>query len=158
MNITIRIAQPTDATAISALIYTVTLKHVHDDFLTEEGKQFFLKAISTQAIRQYLETNYCYWLAESEGKLIGLIGMREHQHIFHLFVVPAAHRKGVASALWAKAQEAAIAYGYEGKFTVYSSTFAQSLYQKWGFRPTQEAYLIKNGHRSIPMELEVLVG
>jgi len=151
-NFTIKSATVADAAAISKLISKVVPLYITDDFLTEEAAQHFLQSVTTEAISNYLQNAYHYWLAVQENQLLGLIGIKENRHIFHLFVSPTAHRKGIASALWQQAKAQAIQHGDKGNFTVFSSAFAKPIYQKWGFQESQDC-LIKNGLRSFPMTL-----
>ncbi|MGB0525358.1 MAG: GNAT family N-acetyltransferase [Flammeovirgaceae bacterium] len=154
MEVTIRHATPADAPEISRLIQTVAKQCVKDDFLTEVGKVKFFNSTSQSSISEYLKGAFLYWVAEHEGTVTGIIAIKENNHIFHLFVDPNYQGKGIATLLWQNAYKYAKERGNPGEFTVYSSSFAQSLYKKWGFQKTQ-AFMIKNGIRSIPMKLEV---
>ena len=154
MDFTIRKATEQDSAAISTLIRSVANLYVQEDFLTDIGKVKFFNSTSQNSIADYLKDGYLYWLAECERETRGVIAIKENKHIFHLFVHPKFHGKGIASALWDRAFQHALQKGNPGNFTVFSSSFAHNLYKKWGFRDTK-AFMIKNGIRSIPMSLEV---
>ena len=154
MKFTIRKANVNDASAISQLIHTVASQYVKDDFLTEIGKVKFFNATSKCSITDYIGGDYHYWVAENENEIKGVIAIRENKHIFHLFVYPDAHGKGIATTLWEKASQHALNEGNPGRFTVFSSSYAKTLYHKWGFHETRP-FTIKNGIRSIPMQLEL---
>lgn len=157
MDFTIRPATSADAPSISQLIQAVAIQFVKDDFLTDIGKVKFFNSTSKYSISTYLQEGYHYWLAENtKGKLYGIISIKENKHIFHLFVHPDYHGKGVASTLWETACRHALQTGNPGNFTVFSSSFAHNWYKKWGFKETKP-FMIKNGIRSIPMELEVAI-
>lgn len=151
---TIRQATVADAPEISQLIQAVAQEFVMDDFLTEKAKAQFFDSTAATSIAEYIQGNYVYWVATANNTMLGTIAIKEHQHIFHLFIAPQHQGKGIASLLWDKAYRHAMQMGKPNTFTVFSSSSAQNIYKKWGFRPTKD-FLIKNGIRSIPMQLKI---
>lgn len=131
----IRRATPADAAAISALILSVSrFFTVHPD---GEGAEEFLAKVSPEAIGGYLASpRYAYRVAEEEGALAGVVAIRDNAHLYHLFVAPAFHGRGLSRRLWDAAREAALRAGNPGEFTVNSSLYAVPVYQRFGFRPT----------------------
>ena len=61
------------------------------------------------------------------------LSLKENEKIDQLFVTPEARNRGVASSLWQYAKKNAIENSASGMFWVRSSSFAISVYQKFGF-------------------------
>lgn len=131
----IRLATPADAEAISALILSVSRYFtLHPD---GAGAEEFLATLSPDAIHGYLSSpDFVYRVAEDEGGLAGVVAVRENRHLYHLFVAPAGHRRGLARRLWTEAMEAALHAGNPGEFTVNSSLYALPVYERFGFVAT----------------------
>ena len=146
-----RLATPADAEAISALIRGVSR------FFTLRpdgaGAEAFMETISPEAIRGYLSSpEYVYRVAEDDGALAGVVAIRDNRHLYHLFVAPDGHRRGLARRLWTEAMDTALRAGNPGEFTVNSSPYAVPVYERFGFvamGPRTEA----NGIAFIPMRL-----
>lgn len=147
----IRLATPADAEAISVLIRGVS------GFFTLRpdgaGTEAFLATVSADAIRGYLSSpDYVYRVAEEDGALIGVVAIRGNAHLYHLFVAPNGHRRGLARRLWTEAMEAALRAGNPGEFTVNSSIYAIPVYERFGFVPTGPR-VEANGIAYLPMRL-----
>ena len=147
----IRNALPPDADFISALI--TSLAHLFYASPNGSGAESFKDAITPQALVLYLvRLDINYLAGEEDGTLCGVVALRGHRHLQHLFVVPAFQRRGIGRELWLAARNAAIAAGYAGDFTVNSSMNAVLVYQRFGFKsvggPQQN-----NGLIFQPMEL-----
>ena len=147
----IRRATPADAEAISALILGVSgYFTLHPDGV---GAEEFLETISPDAIRGYLTSpDFAYRVAEDEGGLGGVVAVRENRHLYHLFVAPSGHRRGLARRLWTGAMEAALRAGNPGEFTVNSTPYAVPVYERFGFVPTGPRVETK-GIAFVPMRL-----
>ena len=94
----------------------------------------------------------CNWLvpAEADGALVGLVAMRDHSHLYHLFVAPAWQGRGLARALWQQVRQAALEAGNPGRFTVNASVNAVPVYGRFGFVATGPR-VEKNGIAFVPM-------
>ncbi|HEU4885088.1 MAG TPA: GNAT family N-acetyltransferase [Longimicrobium sp.] len=147
----IRPATAHDAAAISALILSVSrFFTLHPD---GEGAEAFLATVSPEAIAGYLASPaYAYRVAETEGLLAGVVALRDNAHLYHLFVAPAFHGRGLSRQLWDVAREAALRAGNPGEFTVNSSLYAVPVYEKFGFAPTGPR-VDEHGIAFIPMKL-----
>lgn len=105
----IRHAVLTDADAISQLIHSVAgFCKVNP---SGEGAEMFFSSISAQAIGSHIaNTNFLYLLGSLDGKLAGVVAVRDAGHLFHLFVAPRSNTKASArhwhcepsSYLWPK--------------------------------------------------------
>lgn len=121
-----------DASRISALI-----RELSRSFLVSpsgEGAEPFFAAISESAIKGYvLASNFEYFVAEAQGRLAGVVALRDNSHLFHLFVAEPFQGQGLAGKLWQMVKAKAIQSGNPGKFTVNSSLNARPVYEKFGF-------------------------
>jgi GNAT superfamily N-acetyltransferase len=128
----IRLATNNDATEISRLITSLAAKYITVDFSAEAAKQL-LHSLEPLAIESYFASDYRYHVATEAGAIIGVVGIRENSHLYHLFVADSHWRRGIATALWDIARDACLTAGYSGPFTVNSSRYALALYRKLGF-------------------------
>jgi GNAT superfamily N-acetyltransferase len=150
-EILIREASETDASQISDLI-TRTVLEFQDEDLTKQGKKSLLETMTPEAISGYIfGDTYRYYVADHQGKVVGVIATKENRHLFQLFVAKEFHKRGIATKLWKSALDHSISIGNKGYFTVFSSGYALEFYTKMGFVPTGDAFW-KNGVRSTPME------
>lgn len=147
----IRLATTEDAAAMSELVHSLSAKYIAIDF-DEMGARRLLASMEAPAIREYLRSGYRYHIAEEDGILLGVVGVRENKHLYHLFVTEARQRQGLATKLWRVARAACIAAGNAGEFTVNASRLAVSFYERLGFvqiGPPQN----RDGGSAIPMKL-----
>ena len=79
-----------------------------------------------EAIAGYLDSGYRYHVAETVGgEIVGVVALRNHAHLYHLFVAEDFQRHGIGRSLWKAAMAEALAHGNSGEFTVNSSRFAR---------------------------------
>jgi len=151
-KITIRQAKPADAESISMLIIPVMKKYVSYEY-SEQGKNVILASLSTENIQSNLTSNYQYLLAENTGiegaKLVGVLGIKNGDHIFHCFVRSNYHRKQIANNLWSFW----LSQNRPKQVSVYSSRYAIQFYQSLGFVASDECFE-ENGVVCYPMILE----
>lgn len=147
----IRRATPADAKAISALILGVSRYFtLHPAGV---GAEAFLATVSAEAIHGYLSSpDFVYRVAEDDGGLAGVVAIRENRHLYHLFVAPDGHRRGLARRLWTEAMDAALQAGNPGEFTVNSTPYAVPVYERFGFVATGPR-VETNGIAFVPMRL-----
>lgn len=131
----IRPATTNDAEAISALISGVA--HYFTLHPQGLGAEAFLKTIEPSAISGYITAeNIMYQVAFVDNELTGVIAIRDHHHLLHLFVAPTFQRQGIAERLWLFAKEQAIEAGNRDGFTVNSTPYAVPVYERFGFKAT----------------------
>ncbi len=147
----IRLASINDAETISALIYALTEKYVVAEFPAHSANAL-LASMLPEGIRKQMHTGCRYHVAELDGQVIGVIGMKDNKHLYHLFVAEAQHRKGIARSLWQTAMTTCRSAGYTGGFTVNSSRHTQAVYEQFGF-VAQSVSRKRDGVISIPMVL-----
>lgn len=152
-NTTIRAATPEDAEAMSVLVGSL-MAFLLPDPENPEAAASFLDEFTPEAFQGYLSSDrYRYHVAERGGDLVGIVGIRDNEHLFHLMVAEHAHRQGVARRLWTRAKRETIAAGNPGYFTVNSSPYAVPVYRRFGFVTTAPEQR-KNGVVFMPMELD----
>lgn len=150
---TIREAKPEDAEGISALVTSLASFILADPKDLEAAAPFFA-TVTPEALRGYLGCGrFRYHVAESNGELAGFVGVRDDQHLYHLFVAERFHRRGLAARLWEVAKAAARAAGNPGRFTVNSSRYAIPVYERFGFQATGPE-VPKDGVTFVPMALD----
>ena len=89
--------------------------------------------MTPEAIGDYIRSGYRYHIAVKDNVPIGVVEVRDNQHLYHLFVDEPYQRQGIARALWETAKQASIDAGGTGQFTVNSSRFAVDVYKRLGF-------------------------
>jgi GNAT superfamily N-acetyltransferase len=152
-SLVLRAARPEDATAISSLITGLSRYFLADPDDPQAAAAFF-PTIGPAAIGDALASDrYRYHVAEVDGVLAGVVGMRDGRHLYHLFVAEPFHGRGIASRLWDTARGEARAQGNPGEFTVNSSRHAIPLYERLGFRAT-DSLQVMNGIAFLPMLLQ----
>lgn len=128
----IRNAIPPDAELISALI--TSLAYLFYASADGNGAENFREAITPQALALYLvRADISYLVGEEDGTFCGVVALRKHRHLQHLFVVPVLQGRGIGRQLWMATRDAAMAAGNPGEFTVNASLNAVSVYQRFGF-------------------------
>lgn len=148
----IRAARPDDADAISALIHSLARYFLADPDDPGAAAAFFT-TIAPAAIREALEGDrYRYHVAEVDGVLAGVVGVRDGAHLYHLFVAEPFHGRGIAARLWDTACRDALERGNPGEFTVNSSRHAIGMYERMGFQATG-ALQAGSGIAWLPMRL-----
>jgi ribosomal protein S18 acetylase RimI-like enzyme len=135
----IRLATAADTKQLSKLIEDLALKFITPEF-SPEAAAHFLQANNEAAIQRFMQQGFVYFVAEVAGsrgtELIGCIGMRDHSHLYHLFISETWQRQGVARKLWQQAICYCEAQGNPGRYTVNSSNNAVAVYQALGFIAT----------------------
>lgn len=132
----IRDATAADAEQISDFIIPLVQQFIVPS-CRPEGVVLLLNSLSPAAMAGYLRQDYHFQLAFKDDTLIGVVGLRERRHLFHLFVASSMQRTGLGQKLWYLALRQAMADGSDGHFTVNSAVHAVEFYKKLGFVATQ---------------------
>jgi GNAT superfamily N-acetyltransferase len=148
----LREARPEDAGAISGLITSLSRYFLADPDDPEPAAAFF-GTIAPAAIAASLAGDrFRYHVAEVDGVLAGVVGVRDASHLYHLFVAEPFHGRGIGSRLWDTARREARARGNPGRFTVNSSRHGIPIYERLGFVAT-DALQVRDGLAFLPMQL-----
>jgi GNAT superfamily N-acetyltransferase len=121
----------------------------------QEGVREFLKYAQINAFELRFQNNHFVLVAESEGQLVGMIEMRNHDHVSLFFVDPQHQRQGIGRELFQRAVDLCRA-ARPGilHITVNSSPNAVKAYEDFGFHATSAMKEI-NGIKFVPMEVEI---
>ncbi len=116
-----------------------------------EGVTEFRRSVNVDTVvervrRGELFLKGCY----NEGKLVGVIAVRDESHISLLFVRKDHHRRGIARSLFEAVVNDIRVKGGISKITVNSSPYAVEIYHRIGFIDT-DVEQTKNGIRFTPM-------
>jgi GNAT superfamily N-acetyltransferase len=149
---TIREATTDDAGAISGMIASLARYFLADPDEPEAAAEFFQTITPAVIARHIAGGQYRYHVAELDGELAGAVGVRDAEHLYHLFVPERFHGRGIGGRLWEVARGAAMAQGNPGRFTVNSSDYAIPLYERLGFTATGPLQVM-NGIAFMPMQL-----
>lgn len=93
------------------------------------------------------------WIAEVEGQIAGFTDLEPDGHIDMLYVHPAHQRKGIARALLAAAETAALERGQRRLYTE-ASHGAQPVFAQQGFQSLAEQTVTRNGQRFTNFRME----
>lgn len=119
---------------------------------TQEGIDSFQNFITDTVLhRMFIMGSYQLFVAHENGRIVGMISLRNETHISLLFVEAAYHRHGIGRALIEYVSD--YVHREEGfnQITVNAAPYAIGFYHKLGFRDTQEEQR-SEGIRYTPME------
>lgn len=153
MNINIRKATVQDAKGISKLITSLTAKYICPT-CDDSMHNILLRSMSESKVTEYLSDDYDYVVATNDKhEIIGVSGIRDKSHLYHLFVSDDYQGQGLSRKLWENVKSEALKNGNQGRFTVNSAVNSESVYLKFGFVRT-EGIRNREGMIDIPMVLE----
>ncbi|SDO14740.1 Ribosomal protein S18 acetylase RimI [Acetanaerobacterium elongatum] len=115
---------------------------------SQEGVEEFKRFIAVEAMEPPLRSGERpVWCCVEDGKIVGMIALRDKSHVCLLFVDKAYQRRGIARALFEAASQGL------ATMTVFSSPYAVEAYRHLGFVPTDTEQTV-NGLRFTPMRYE----
>jgi GNAT superfamily N-acetyltransferase len=137
----LRLARPADAPACAALVAAL----IPELRFANPGIERFAASIAPARQAGYI-ASHRYWMAEYQGRLVGLAALRAPRHLFHLFVAADWQGRGLGLQLFRQ-----VTAGDEHlPLTLNSSLAAIGFYTRLGFRPTQ-ALQFADGIAYLPM-------
>ena len=149
-DVTVRKMSSDEADAVSALVVASFDEFIGPEY-DERGRTEFHRYAEPDAIRRRIRKDHFVMLAEVKSTLVGMIEIREANHVSLLFVAKAFHHRGVARELFDQALvEARQIRPGLAHVTVNSSRHGLSAYEKLGFRQTGPERAV-NGIVFIPM-------
>jgi predicted GNAT family N-acyltransferase len=131
---------------------------VFDEFVgrdySDEGKKTFKEYTKEKAIIERINNNE-FFVAKYKNKIIGIMEIRNKNHISLFFVLKEFHGKGIGRKLF-EYYINIIKQNNNGikTITVNSSFYGEKVYKALGFIKTHEAQE-KDGIKYIPMEYNV---
>ncbi|MCC0636390.1 MULTISPECIES: GNAT family N-acetyltransferase [unclassified Clostridioides] len=137
------------------LIWNVFEEFESPDYCAEGIKSFHEFIEYNSIIEKVKEKSIFFWGCFDCEKLIGVLAIRDLNHICMLFVDKNYHKCGVAKKLMA----IGVKYCTENiddltEVTVNSSPYAVEVYHKLGFKNTNAEQIV-NGIRFTPMKLSI---
>ena len=147
---TCRVMQTEDAGNVSVLVNSVFDTYIAPQY-TPQGKSEFRKYTESEAFLERIDQGHFVIIAVREDVLVGMIEMRENNHVSLLFVAEAFQRQGVSRVLLEEATTHARSLGAElERITVNSSRYGVPVYEALGFRQTGPERTV-NGIAFIPL-------
>lgn len=111
-----------------------TFLEFEGDVYPPEGIRSFEDFITDSALkRMFIMGAYQVMAAYHEGKMVGMISLRNETHISLLFVDKLYHRRGIGSALVLALSEYVKVEMGKNKLTVNASPYGVSFYHRLGF-------------------------
>lgn len=155
----IRPLVPEDAERGSALVRRVFDEHVSSTFEPEGVAEFHAYAAPEALVeRAATHRTFVAWQIVLSGATgseqpVGVIEVRDTDHVSMLFVRTSHMGLGIATALLARAEDACRAAG-RSTMTVHSSLNARSFYERLGFVATEEPQRL-HGFAFVPMKKDL---
>lgn len=124
-----------EETEVSRMVETVFSKFVAPDF-NKMGINEFMRYIQPAYIlNRALFRSSFFITAKYNGKIVGLIEMKNNDHISLLFVDENHHNKGIAKSLFKQALLISLARDKNiTEITVNASPYAVKIYKQMGFK------------------------
>lgn len=139
---------------IHQLVKTVFDEFVAPDY-SAEGVDFFYDWITPESILKRQQEERKILVALVDSKIVGIIELRNLNHISLLFVDKAYHRMGIASSLFKEAVFKILNCNpLIENIYVFSSPYAIPMYTKMGFIKT-DSLQIKHGIKYLPMQRKI---
>ncbi len=134
-----------------ALIHSVFEEFVGQDY-SGIGRTFFKRAVDVDFLNGLPGRNGFSLTVKNEGKIIGIISIRDFAHVALFFVKKEYQGKGIGRELFEEAKRKIKETGKIKEMQVNSSPYAVPIYSALGFKIT-EAEKEENGMKYIPMTL-----
>lgn len=153
-TLTYRLMHPTDVLNVSDLIARVYNELVASEH-SPEGVQEFYRYIQPSAFLARQESNHFTLISVLQNNVVGIIEVRDYNHISLLFVATEYQRQGIAKELFHRAIQ--ICQSNKpglSRVSVNASLYAVPIYEKLGFRGIGEKQVI-NGISFVPMVLHL---
>lgn len=144
----IRLLRENELSSALKLIWKVFLEYEAPDYSEQGVKTFQMYIEESDMIQRVDQGEMEFWGAFESGEMVGVIALKHGKHISMLFIDPAYHRKGIATALVAQ-----VFADYQGTITVNSSPYAIPFYHRIGFQNQANEQVI-DGIRFTPMKME----
>ncbi len=149
-----RMFRPHDEPAVCHLVASVFMQHIAPLY-DPEGVTEFLQYASPHETTRRLHHDHAMLLAERHDRIVGVIELRDHDHISLLFVDTAYQRQGIAHELVRRALALCLQHKPDlNTLTVFASPNAVPAYERFGFHVTQPEQ-VRNGIRYVPMAMNV---
>lgn len=137
-----------------SLVHHVFMEFEAPDY-SRQGVQTFMKFSSKDAISDMIQKGVLeFWICLDGTDIVGVIALKQFNHVCMLFVDKKYHRQGIATELFKTSLDSVRKYCDITKVTVNSSPYAAEFYHKLGFEDTNTEQ-IADGIRFTPMEMRL---
>ena len=151
-EIIFRTAYASEWDASMQLAWDVFMEYDAPDY-SEEGIKNFREFVTDSDLHEmFIKGLYQVIVAVDDGKIVGVISVRNNNHISLLFVDGKYHKQGVGAGLIHKLSEYLYCEMGQTSMTVNSSPYAVGFYHKLGFADTGSEQTLA-GIVFTPMEL-----
>ncbi len=148
-----RLTAKEDIRASLQLAEDVFMQFEAPDF-PPRGVESFRNFIWGKRITEMIKDgSFVVWGCYCENQLVGMLAMRDCQHISLAFVMADFHRQGIGRMLYSQAKKYA-ALHLKRKITVNASPYGLPFYRAIGFREVSMESVV-DGVRSTPMEARI---
>ena len=122
---------------------------------SQVGIEEFMKYIQPDALARHIKSNHFALIAAAKSKIIGVIAVRDYNHVALFFINSRYQRMGIGRELFRKALKICDRYGVKPlQITVNASPNSINAYKKLDFEPTDIEQCV-NGIRFVPMALRL---
>ena len=141
-----------DEDAVSDLVIRTFNEFIAPGY-SSEGIKEFLRGTNPEDFFWRVQQGQLILVAVVKDEIVGVIQIRNYDHISLLFVDAKYHRRGIAKGLFQEALKICRDHAPGlAEVTVHSSPYAVPVYKKLGFQQLQPEQ-VKNGIRFVPMAL-----
>lgn len=148
-----RLTAKEDIRASLQLAEDVFMQFEAPDF-PPRGVESFRNFIWGKRIAEMIKDgSFVVWGCYCENQLVGMLAMRDCQHISLAFVMADFHRQGIGRMLYSQAKKYASLH-LKRKITVNASPYGLPFYRAIGFKETDMENVV-DGVRSTPMEAKL---
>ena len=138
---------------ISKLIHNIFHEFISWDF-TEEGNSLFLDFIIPENLKERISKGNIALTAKNNNKIVGMIEIKDYNHICLLFVDKEFQKNGIARLLFTSVLKIIKENSRTAFIDVNSSIYAVPIYQKLGFT-AQNSVQDYAGIKYVPMAYQI---
>lgn len=114
------------------------IRRTYDEFVApdypEEGNRHFYTFITPEAlIDRFSRSGHFILTAADEGRIVGVIAVRDDNHVALMFVDRDYQERGISRELLKRAEQKIAAETDKRETTVFSSPYAVEIYRSLGF-------------------------
>ncbi|HEY4282038.1 MAG TPA: GNAT family N-acetyltransferase [Chthoniobacterales bacterium] len=150
----IRIAEKSEAEAISRFVSELTVTHIGPT-LPVEGLEHLLRGMDVESTMTRMTDGFPYWIALDGSAIVGVAAVKLPSHIYHLFVRSDRQRSGIGRRLMNEALSYISDRCGTATVTVNSSLNAVDAYRRFGFRNAGDEVFDGSGVRFQPMSRDL---
>ena len=157
MTYEIRRVKPEEVPAALTLAWKTFLEFEAPGYAPEGVENFRTTIVESETFREKCRTGACpIWGAFDEGRIVGMMGMRNVSHICLVFTDAAYQRQGVATAIWQRLlADVRREHPELSGITLNSAPYGKPFYLHIGFCET-EPEKVTDGIRYTPMRYDFI--